>query len=188
MRGPLAEARRTLDVTSFTNLLALRLIEEKSKKIDELEAGRAVPSPEAPIAPAMPPTPAEEPASVPPTNEPPAAGAAPTAAPPSPRIGVTAVIAGADCTTGTAARARIATAAGAVANRHPSVPGDAAAGQRRRNRSNRHGSRSRHGRLRLSTALGLIGYSARSIGVDGRDAINSRGGARSDLNSLVCPR
>ena len=111
VRGPLGEARRTLDVISFTNLLALRLIEEKSKKIDALEAGRALeveraleaeremPAPEAPVAlpaPVTPPesppqlvappsivAPAPEPPQAPPTGVRPATPRPPAARPPA---------------------------------------------------------------------------------------------------------
>jgi hypothetical protein len=79
LRGPLAEPRRSLDVASFTNLLALRAIEEKAKRIDELQAGREVRVPSASAAPAGPSTPAVAPSTAVPKQQggPPAARATP---------------------------------------------------------------------------------------------------------------
>jgi large subunit ribosomal protein L24 len=45
LRGPVNAARRTIDVTAFTSWLAVRAIEQQSKKLDVLE-GR---EPAAPI-------------------------------------------------------------------------------------------------------------------------------------------
>jgi hypothetical protein len=37
LRGPIASPKRTIDVAAFTNWLALRAIEQQSKKLDVLE-------------------------------------------------------------------------------------------------------------------------------------------------------
>jgi hypothetical protein len=86
LRGPLDAPRRTLDVAPFANWLAQRLIEEKAKRIDALEAERraAIPDPSV-VPPAEPPAAAPPetapPANVPPVRESPAVGSRPTAPP-----------------------------------------------------------------------------------------------------------
>ena len=55
LRGPITAPKRTIDVTAFTNWLALRAIEEKDKRIDALQSGREIPAaPISPVAPAAP--------------------------------------------------------------------------------------------------------------------------------------
>jgi hypothetical protein len=78
LRGPLASPKRTLDVTPFSNWLAMRAIEEKAKRIDALESGKEIPAP--PPAPAVPP---EAPVAPTPQSAP-----QPDAAPTAPRADV----------------------------------------------------------------------------------------------------
>jgi hypothetical protein len=49
LRGPIAFPKRTIDVTPFSNWLAMRAIEGRAKRIDALESGKEVPV--APLAP-----------------------------------------------------------------------------------------------------------------------------------------
>jgi hypothetical protein len=61
LRGPIGTPKRTLDVAAFANWLALRSINERSKRIDALETGREIP-----LAPAQPDDPAPSPGTPPP--------------------------------------------------------------------------------------------------------------------------
>jgi large subunit ribosomal protein L24 len=73
LKGPLAAPRRTLDVSTLAGWLALRAVEQQSKKLEQLEAERARPAPPLPappLFPASPPAPAASPSA--------------SAAPPSP--------------------------------------------------------------------------------------------------------
>ena len=79
LRGPVASPKRTLDVTPFSNWLAMRAIEDKAKRIDALESGKELPVPPATKPPVAPVTPI--PQSAPPSDAPPPA--APRAATPS---------------------------------------------------------------------------------------------------------
>jgi AsmA-like C-terminal region len=49
LKGPLETPKRTIDVAAFSNWLALRAVEQQSRKLDVLE-GRAPPAPAAPAA------------------------------------------------------------------------------------------------------------------------------------------
>jgi AsmA-like C-terminal region len=68
LKGPLDAPKRTLDVATLANWLALRSVEQQAKKIDALESGREVPggnpyaSPPPAVAPLSPPTSAAPPA------------------------------------------------------------------------------------------------------------------------------
>jgi len=79
LKGPVDAPRRTLDVATFTNWLALRAVELQTKRIDALESGRE--------------TPANVPMPVP-APRPPATGApvtsAPVTTPPRPRSATSA--------------------------------------------------------------------------------------------------
>jgi large subunit ribosomal protein L24 len=72
LKGPLAAPRRTLDVSTLAGWLALRAVEQQSKKLEQLEAERARPAPPLPAAPLFPASP------------PPASAASPSAAVPPP--------------------------------------------------------------------------------------------------------
>jgi large subunit ribosomal protein L24 len=52
LKGPIESVQRRIDATAFANWLALRAVEEQSKKLDRLEGGRepasAVPATDAP--------------------------------------------------------------------------------------------------------------------------------------------
>jgi large subunit ribosomal protein L24 len=107
LKGPIATAKRTLNVAALTNWLSLRQIEQQTKRIESLESGRESPTkpvePERQSAPAASPQPSTsdvmpvpapapksshgKPASAPPrevrTTSPPPAAAPPPAAPPA---------------------------------------------------------------------------------------------------------
>jgi hypothetical protein len=84
LRGPIDAPRRSLDVVAFSNWLALRAIEQKSKRIDALEAGRALSVD--PPAPHDSPATASSPAGSSPAGPPRAGRTAPQAQPqPQPR-------------------------------------------------------------------------------------------------------
>jgi large subunit ribosomal protein L24 len=77
LRGPIGSPKRTLDVTPFSNWLAMRAIEQKSKRIDELESGKDIPvapnAPSAPVPQSAPPpviTPAPAPRAATPSSPP----------------------------------------------------------------------------------------------------------------------
>jgi large subunit ribosomal protein L24 len=55
LKGPLAAPRRTLDVSTLAGWLALRSVEQQSKKLEQLEAERARPAQPMPAAPSPPP-------------------------------------------------------------------------------------------------------------------------------------
>jgi large subunit ribosomal protein L24 len=55
LKGPLAAPRRTLDVSTLAGWLALRSVEQQSKKLEQLEAERARPAPPIPAVPSPPP-------------------------------------------------------------------------------------------------------------------------------------
>jgi large subunit ribosomal protein L24 len=49
LKGPLAAPRRTLDVSALAGWLALRAVEQQSKKLEQIEAERARPAPQPPV-------------------------------------------------------------------------------------------------------------------------------------------
>ena len=51
LKGPIETPKRTIDVAAFSNWLAVRAVEQQSRKLDVLE-GRAPPPPAANAAPA----------------------------------------------------------------------------------------------------------------------------------------
>jgi large subunit ribosomal protein L24 len=71
LKGPVDTAKRSLDVTTLASWLALRAVEQQSKKLDVLE-GRASPVAAAPPA-SVPPPPAAPPSAAPTVAAPPAA-------------------------------------------------------------------------------------------------------------------
>jgi len=44
IKGPLAMPKRSLDAAAFANWLALRAVEQQTKRLDALESGRDIPS------------------------------------------------------------------------------------------------------------------------------------------------
>jgi large subunit ribosomal protein L24 len=76
LKGPVDAPTRTLEVVALSSWLALRAVENQTRRIDALESGREQPvSPSAPAAPAVTP-----PASSPPASPPPASATPPRAA------------------------------------------------------------------------------------------------------------
>jgi large subunit ribosomal protein L24 len=60
-KGPLDAPKRSIDVMALTSWLALRAVEQQSKKLDVLEGREPAPSPPAPAAPAPAPAPSAPP-------------------------------------------------------------------------------------------------------------------------------